>query len=109
MDTSRAVAAQWTRLRADPFLKRVHTLIETAYRTPALRELYPYTEHLDLHFSRDHAEPYDYDLPYIQPLADGRYRVCAPEAGVTGVVVAEQEAVSLTVAALPADVREGAP
>lgn len=106
MDASRAVEAQWARLRADPFLERMHTMIEAAYHTQALRELYPYTEHFTLRFSRDDTEPFDDDLPYIQPLADGRYRVCALDVGVTGVVVAEQEAVGLAVAALPVDARD---
>jgi len=82
---------------------RYRSLIETAYSEPALRALYPFTSHWELHFSTSTRPRLTVVTVSLGAGEDNRYTVSAPH---MGNVVAEtscvQEAVSAAVRELPA-------
>lgn len=105
-----AVAVKWRLLleslreRADSWDIAHQTLkvAELAFAEPKLRQLLPFTSHYSLHFTTCTGFPYSWDVPFIDPLGDGRYRVCGP---LRGTVIAEtdtaEHAISLVVGGLP--------
>ncbi|MYS21574.1 hypothetical protein GA0115240_132714 [Streptomyces sp. DvalAA-14] len=83
---------------------RTLALVETASAEPKLRQLYPVTSHWSLHFTTCTGFPYSWDVPFVDPLSDGRYRVCGPARGtVIGEADTAEQAVAMVVGALPAD------
>ncbi len=52
-------------------------LIEAAMRRPILRQLFPFTSHYALCFSRTAGYPFTEDCPHAEPVGDGRFRAYA--------------------------------
>jgi hypothetical protein len=76
-------------------------LFEAAYAEPRLRQLFPWTGMGELHFSRCTEWPWTWDVPYIQPAADGGYQVSGPRRSeVVGPASTPQEAIAMVVAGL---------
>jgi len=109
-----AVAFQWERVKAqmrgeltDGDFPLGMRLVEAAYAEPRLRQLYAYTSHWVLCFSRCVGYPFTDDIPCIDyVIPEQLYRVRRPGWGDTtrtlsGPVTAE-EAVAIVVAHLPA-------
>ncbi|MGW2490028.1 DUF6193 family natural product biosynthesis protein [Streptomyces sp. NPDC001606] len=101
--SSRAVVeAGWQKVRADGRVRP--ELLEAAYAEPRLRQLFPWTGMGELHFSRCTEWPGTWDIPYIQPAADGRYWVSGPSRSQhVGPAATAQQAVAMVVERLPAD------
>ncbi|WP_392893640.1 DUF6193 family natural product biosynthesis protein [Streptomyces sp. LN699] len=106
-----AVAVGWRllleglRRKEDLFYYARSTLriAEAAYAEPKLRRLYPFTSHRSLHFTTCVGIPYSRDVPHVDPLSDGRYRVYAPSRrSVIGDAHTPEAAVALVVSGLPA-------
>ncbi|MFF3484348.1 DUF6193 family natural product biosynthesis protein [Streptomyces sp. NPDC002701] len=77
-------------------------LLELAYAEPSLRQLFPWTGMGELHFSRCTEQRWTWDIPYIQPAADGRYWVSGPLRSQTvGAAETAARAVALVVERLP--------
>lgn len=107
-----AVTVQWRllleslRQKADrlPLARQTLALAEMAATEPKLRQLYPFTSHWSLHFTTCTGFPYSWDVPFVDPLRDGRYRVCGPSRGtVIGEADTVAAAIAMVVAALPAN------
>lgn len=107
-----AVTVQWRLLlegvRQDAdrldLARQTLALAEAASAEPKLRQLYPFTSHWSLHFTTCTGFPYSWDVPFIDPLSDGRYRVCGPSRGtVIGEGDTAAAAISMVVGALPAN------
>ncbi|MCI3928139.1 DUF6193 family natural product biosynthesis protein [Streptomyces sp. AN091965] len=83
---------------------RVRTeLLEAAYAEPRLRQLFPWTGMGELHFSRCTEKRWTWDIPYIQPAADGTYRVSGPlRTETVGSAATAQEAIAMVIGHLPA-------
>ncbi|MFB7272581.1 DUF6193 family natural product biosynthesis protein [Streptomyces sp. NPDC056244] len=107
-----AVTVQW-RLLLENLRQEAHqlnlarqtlALAEIASAEPGLRQLYPFTSHWSLHFTTCTGFPYSWDVPFVDPLSDGRYRVCGPSRGtVIGEVDTAGHAIALVTDGLPAD------
>ncbi|MET9608946.1 DUF6193 family natural product biosynthesis protein [Streptomyces sp. NPDC006512] len=92
-------------------------LLEAAYAQPSLRVLHPFTSHHSLNLSSCTEFPYLVQVPAVDPLPDGRFRVRLPRsAGVIALVDTAEEAVALVVEHMPpglgpavsrADVQDG--
>nr|WSX50358.1 DUF6193 family natural product biosynthesis protein [Streptomyces sp. NBC_00974] len=112
-----AVEAQWLGARQawaralerlGPVAWRLGTVavLEAAYEDPLLRQLYPYTSHCHVHFSSTTRFPYEEAVPFVMPLADGRFRVVARDPfREVGEVATAGEAVALVVAHVPRGLR----
>jgi len=106
-----AVAVMWRLLRdrvARPRVESVlnlslRSLVEAAHAEPKLSLLYPFTSHWTLKFSTCTRYPYSRNVPFIEPLSDGRLRVHAPTGRhIIKVADTAEQAVGLVVANLPA-------
>ncbi|MGW5925572.1 DUF6193 family natural product biosynthesis protein [Streptomyces anulatus] len=53
-------------------------LLDLAYAEPRLRQLFPWIGMGELHFSRCTEQRWAWDIPYIQPAANGGYWVSGP-------------------------------
>jgi hypothetical protein len=85
---------------AEPIIRPV---VEAAHAEPALRQLFPFTSHWSLHFTRCTGVPYSRDIPFIAPLGGGRYRVGDPTHGNTlGETDDPRHAISFVLDHLPA-------
>ncbi|KJY40976.1 hypothetical protein VR41_14185, partial [Streptomyces sp. NRRL B-1568] len=95
------VEAGWQAVRDDG---RVRTeLLEAAYAEPRLRQLFPWTGMMELHFSRCTEKRWTWDIPYIQPATDNAYQISGPLRGETiGPAATAQEAIAMVVQHLPA-------
>ncbi|GAA2659201.1 hypothetical protein GCM10010400_16610 [Streptomyces aculeolatus] len=107
-----AVAEKWRLLleglrQESDHLELAHRTLEVAelaHAEPQLRQLLPFTSHWSLHFSTCTGFPYSWDVPFIDPLSDGRYRVCGPSRGrVIGEAATAEHAITLVVGGLPAN------
>ncbi len=104
-----AVTMKWRLLREEirediPF-PTVRDLVEAAYAEPRLRQLYPFTSHWSLHFTTCTGFPFTWVVPFVDPLSDGRYRVCGPNRGtVVGEADTAEEAIALVVRHMPTDI-----
>ncbi|MFK4083637.1 DUF6193 family natural product biosynthesis protein [Kribbella sp. NPDC020789] len=104
-----AVTTKWRLLREEmrediPF-PAVRDLVEAAYAEPKLRQLYPFTSHWSLHFTTCIGYPFTWVVPFVDPLKDGRFRVCGPHRGtVVGIAETAEEAVVLVVSQMPTDI-----
>ncbi|MCZ4098007.1 DUF6193 family natural product biosynthesis protein [Streptomyces sp. H39-C1] len=107
-----AVAVQWRLLLKDlrqeayqlALARQTLALAEMASAEPKLRQLYPFTSHWSLRFTTCTGFPYSWDVPFIDPLSDGRYRVCGPSRGtVVGEADTAEEAIFMVVEGLPAN------
>ncbi|MEU9110051.1 DUF6193 family natural product biosynthesis protein [Streptomyces xanthophaeus] len=81
-------------------------LLEAARADPVLGRLYPVTSHYAVAFSTLTRPPYDVQLPSVEPLWDGRYRLRGPRhlgTGVTGHTATPHEALAAVAAAVPPD------
>ncbi|MDD9382173.1 DUF6193 family natural product biosynthesis protein [Streptomyces sp. ZAF1911] len=103
---------RWRRLReriAVQDRSGVRDLVEAAFAEPRLRVLSPGMSVCWFRFSRRAAPPVRFDgLPLVRALGDDRYEVRSSDGRLseaTGVA----EAISLVVAALPADPSDAAP
>ncbi|MFI0977593.1 DUF6193 family natural product biosynthesis protein [Streptomyces sp. NPDC021093] len=105
-----AVNVQWRFLLEDlrqeadrlDLARRTLELAEAASAEPKLRQLYPFTSHWSLHFTTCTGFPYSWDVPFVDPLSNGRYRVCGPSRGtVIGEAGTAEDAVALVVNGLP--------
>lgn len=77
-------------------------LLEAAYAEPRLRQLHPFTSHHSLNLSSCTEFPYLVQVPAVDPLPDGRFRVrLARSAGVLGWADTAEEAVALVAAHIP--------
>ncbi|MCX5554493.1 DUF6193 family natural product biosynthesis protein [Streptomyces sp. NBC_00038] len=77
-------------------------LVDAAGAQPRLRQLYPFTSHFTLLFSSCTRYPYLVEAPAVEPLRDGRFRVCSPRGGaVIGETETAEEAVILVITHLP--------
>ncbi|MFI8100411.1 DUF6193 family natural product biosynthesis protein [Streptomyces sp. NPDC086023] len=77
-------------------------LLEAARAEPRLRELFPFTSDHTLRLSTSTTFPYDVQAPAVDPLPDGRFRVCeARSSRVIGYAASADEAVRLVTANLP--------
>jgi hypothetical protein len=95
-----AVEAGWQSVRDDGRV-RVE-LLEAAHAEPRLRRLFPWTGMGELHFSRCTAWPWTWDIPYIEPAADGTYLVSGPSRVQTvGPATTAQEAIAMVVDRIP--------
>ena len=104
-----AVAVKWRLLRESMRggvpVATVRELVEAAFAEPKLRQLYPFTSHRSLHFTTCTGYPFTWVVPFVDPLLDGRFRVCGPSRrAVIGETDTAQEAVALVVRHLPADI-----
>jgi hypothetical protein len=87
------------------------TVLKEAHSRPTLRRLFPFTSVMDVHFSRCTGYPFTHDAPWVEPLAEGEFRVAImqPWHGDTArvvelaVVKTAAEAVDVVLANLPAD------
>ncbi|MGR7001196.1 DUF6193 family natural product biosynthesis protein [Yinghuangia aomiensis] len=80
-------------------------LIAAARAEPRLAQLYPFTSHYMLRLSACMPFPYRIVAPQVEPMRDGRFRVYAPRsAALIGTTDTVEEAVSLVLQHLPADV-----
>lgn len=77
-------------------------LFNAAYAEPKLRQLWPFTSHRSFHFSRSTGYPGFRDVPYIDPIGDGRYRVTAPDGTLIGESGHPEDLVAMVVRNLPA-------
>ncbi|WP_308118142.1 DUF6193 family natural product biosynthesis protein [Streptomyces buecherae] len=105
MDTDAVSAAMveagWQSVRDDGRVRA--ELLAAAYAEPRLRQLFPWTGMMELHFSRCTEPRWTWDIPYVQPDADGGYRVSGPDRGETvGFAATAQDAVAMVVQRLPA-------
>lgn len=106
----RGTREAWARRleRLGPVAWRLGTIavLDAAHEDPILRQLYPYTSHNHVHFSSTTRFPYEVAVPFVMPLADGRFRVVRrnPSGEVDEVATAE-EAVALVVAHVPPGLR----
>ncbi|MET9293637.1 DUF6193 family natural product biosynthesis protein [Streptomyces sp. NPDC003077] len=104
MKAMETVEAGWQAVREDGQVRP--ELLDAAYAEPRLRQLFPWTGMGELHFSRCTEPRWTWDIPYIQPLADGGYRVSGPSRSRTvGVAETVAEAVAMVVERLPAGCR----
>ncbi|MFI7316824.1 DUF6193 family natural product biosynthesis protein [Streptomyces venezuelae] len=95
------VEAGWQAVRDDGRVRA--ELLEAAYATPRLRQLFPWTGMGELHFSRCTEKRWTWDIPYIQPASEGTYWVSGPSRSESvGPAATAQEAIALVVARLPA-------
>ncbi|GGS34899.1 hypothetical protein Snoj_00360 [Streptomyces nojiriensis] len=102
-----SVEARWQRLRERigvQDLSGIRELVEAAFAEPRLRVLSPGTSAYWLRFSRRATPPICFDLPLVRPLGNDHYEVRTSDGGLQEAAGA-REAISLVVAALPADVR----
>ncbi|WP_399946924.1 DUF6193 family natural product biosynthesis protein [Streptomyces sp. BBFR25] len=94
------VEAGWRAVRADGRVRP--ELLDLAYAEPSLRQLFPWTGMGELHFSRCTERRWTWDIPYIQPAADGGYWVSGPLRSQTvGPADTAAEAVAMVVERLP--------
>ncbi|MEU8509813.1 DUF6193 family natural product biosynthesis protein [Streptomyces brevispora] len=94
------VEAGWQKVRGDGRVRP--ELLEAAYAEPRLRHLFPWTGMGELHFSRCTEWPWAWDVPYIQPAANGEYWVSGPlRSESVGPAVTPQQAVTMVVDRLP--------
>ncbi|WP_281275871.1 DUF6193 family natural product biosynthesis protein [Thermomonospora umbrina] len=70
------VEAGWREVREDGRVRE--ELIDAAYAEPRLRQLFPWTGMGELHFSRCTGKRWTWDIPYIQPTANGGYWISGP-------------------------------
>ncbi|MBT2234440.1 DUF6193 family natural product biosynthesis protein [Nonomuraea sp. NEAU-A123] len=102
-----AVTVKWRLLREsvqESPIQGVLPLVEAAYAEPKLRQLYPFTSHWSLHFTTCTGYPFSWDAPFVDPMGDGRYRVCGPSRGIViGEADTAEEAIAMVVGGLPAD------
>lgn len=105
-----AVTVQWRLLLEDlrqeadrlDLARQTLELAEAASAEPKLRQLYPLTSHWSLHFTTCTGFPYSWDVPFVDPLRDGRYRICGPSRGtVIGEAETAEDAVALVLNGLP--------
>jgi hypothetical protein len=78
------VEAKWKSYRETSARHIDHELIEAAYAQPRLRALFPFTSHYTLCLSQCTRFPFTHDLPVIDPIGNGRYRVSWPTRSPTG-------------------------
>ncbi|QMU76942.1 hypothetical protein GXW83_15680 [Streptacidiphilus sp. PB12-B1b] len=79
------------------------SLIEAAGAVPKLQQLYPFTSHFSLNFGCFTSYPWSVQVPSVDPLSDGRFRVRRPRsADAIGFARTGDDAVSLVVDKLPA-------
>ncbi|MFF4711049.1 DUF6193 family natural product biosynthesis protein [Streptomyces eurythermus] len=99
--TDRArVEAGWQKVRDDGRVRP--ELLEAACAEPRLRRLFPWTGMGELHFSRCTEQPWTWDIPYIQPAADGGYWVSGPSRSEdVGPAATPLEAIAMVVERLP--------
>ncbi|MFE9463878.1 DUF6193 family natural product biosynthesis protein [Streptomyces virginiae] len=77
-------------------------LLEAAYAHPRLRRLFPFTSHYSLNLSSCTEHPYLVQVPSVDPMADGRFRVrSVRSAHVIGWADTAGEAVALVAAHIP--------
>ncbi|MFD9517721.1 DUF6193 family natural product biosynthesis protein [Streptomyces sp. NPDC059979] len=77
-------------------------LLEAAYAEPRLRVLHPFTSHHSLNLSSCTEYPYLVQVPPVDPLPDGRFRIRGPRsAAVIGWADTAEEAVARVVARIP--------
>jgi hypothetical protein len=94
------VEAGWHAVRADGRVRA--ELLDEAYAQPRLRQLFPWTGMGELHFSRCTGQMWTWDIPYIQPAADGGYWVSGPlRTQVVGPAATAAQAVAMVVERLP--------
>lgn len=105
---AQVVAAEWQSLREGAETAdwpEYRALIDAAFAEPKLRQLYPYTSHWSLRFSTTTGFRFSPDVVCLEAFPSGKFVV---KASWNGVVLAEvataDEAVSLAVRHLPADV-----
>ncbi|MHB9756471.1 DUF6193 family natural product biosynthesis protein [Streptomyces sp. BYX5S] len=66
-------------------------------------QLFPWTGMGELHFSRCTEKRWTWDIPYVQPAAEGAYRVLGPARNESvGPAATAQEAIAMVVERLPA-------
>lgn len=79
------------------------TVAQAAYDEPTLRQLYPFLSHGSLHLSTCTGFRYSWNVPFVDPLSDGRYRVGGPSRGIViGEADTAPEAITMVVDGLPA-------
>lgn len=95
-----AVEAGWQAVRED---ERVCAdLLRATHAEPRLRRLFPWTGMGELHFSRCTEWPWGWDIPYIEPVKGGTYRVAGPSRSeVVGLAATAEAAVAMVVERLP--------
>ncbi|MEU0563630.1 DUF6193 family natural product biosynthesis protein [Dactylosporangium sp. NPDC006015] len=94
------IEAGWREVREDGRLRP--ELVEAAYAEPRLQQLFPWTGMGELHFSRCTEIPFTWDVPYIEPVVGGTYRVSGPSRSETvGPAATAHEAVAMVVDRLP--------
>ncbi|MBM2614390.1 hypothetical protein JIG36_02310 [Actinoplanes sp. LDG1-06] len=94
------VAAGWLAVRDDGRVRL--DLLEAAHSEPRLRRLFPWTGMGELHFSRCTEWPWGWDIPYIEPVKGGAYRVAGPSRSeIVGPAATAREAVAMVVERLP--------
>ncbi|MEU4358660.1 DUF6193 family natural product biosynthesis protein [Streptomyces virginiae] len=77
-------------------------LLEAAYAHPRLRRLFPFTSHYSLNLSSCTEHPCLVQVPSVDPMADGRFRVrSVRSAHVIGWADTAGEAVALVAAHIP--------
>ncbi|AUY54370.1 hypothetical protein EH183_21530 [Streptomyces sp. CB01881] len=92
-------------MREDIPFPTVRDLVEAAHAEPKLRQLYPFTSHWSLHFTTCTGYPFTWVVPFVDPLRDGRYRVCGPDRGtVIGEADTAEQAIALVISHLPTSI-----
>lgn len=98
---SAVVDEGWQAVRRDGRVRA--ELVDAACAEPRLRRLFLWTGMGELHFSRCTGQRWTWDIPYIQPAADGTYRVAGPlRSENVGPATTAREAVAMVVECLPA-------
>lgn len=99
-DQQALVEAGWQKVRDDGRVRP--ELLDAAYAEPRLRQLFPWTGMGELHFSRCTEWPWAWEVPYIQPAAEGEYWVSGPlRSESVGPAATAQQAVTMVVDRLP--------
>ncbi|MET7685790.1 DUF6193 family natural product biosynthesis protein [Streptomyces sp. NPDC005423] len=94
------VEAGWQKVRDDGRVRP--ELLEAVCAEPRLHQLFPWTGMGELHFSRCTGQRWTWDIPYIQPAADGEYWVSGPLRSETvGPAATPQQAIAMVVERLP--------
>ncbi|MFB7667800.1 DUF6193 family natural product biosynthesis protein [Kitasatospora sp. NPDC056138] len=86
-----------------PAGEQARALLEAAHAEPKLRQLYPFTSHHTLCLSSCPTIPYIVQVPSVDPLRDGRFRIRRPRSSsVIGYADTPEDAISLVTAHPPA-------
>jgi hypothetical protein len=99
-DAAARTEAAWQKLFNSRYVNT--ELARAAYAEPRLRQLFPWSGHGELHFSRCIENPWTWDTLFIRPQPGGRYFVEGPSrVDFVAEVHSAEEAVAMVAERLP--------